>query len=37
VGAYMSALRRTRIGDFTIQDARLWQDIEAEVNALLEG
>jgi len=37
VGAYMSALRRTRIGDFTIQDARLWQDIEADVNALLEG
>ncbi|MEY4051395.1 MAG: hypothetical protein RIR64_380 [Bacteroidota bacterium] len=37
VGAYMSALRRTRIGDFTIEDARLWQDIEAEVNALLEG
>jgi len=37
VGAYMSALRRTRIGDFTIEDARLWQDIEAEVHALLEG
>jgi tRNA pseudouridine55 synthase len=37
VGAYMSALRRTRIGDFKIEDARLWQDIEAEVNTLLEG
>jgi tRNA pseudouridine55 synthase len=37
VGAYMSALRRTRIGDFQIEDARLWQDIEAEVHALLEG
>jgi len=37
VGAYMSALRRTRIGDFKIEDARLWQDIEAEVHALLEG
>jgi len=37
VGAYMSALRRTSIGDFKIEDARLWQDIEAEVHALLEG
>ena len=37
VGAYMSALHRTRIGDFKIEDARLWQDIEAEVHALLEG
>jgi len=37
VGAYMSALRRTRIGEFKIEDARLWQDLEAEVHALLEG
>ena len=37
VGAYMSALRRTRIGEFKIEDTRLWQDIEAEVHALLEG
>jgi tRNA pseudouridine55 synthase len=37
VGAYMSALRRTRIGDFKIEDARLWQDVEAEVDTLLEG
>jgi tRNA pseudouridine55 synthase len=37
VGAYMSALRRTRIGDFKIEDARLWQDVEAEVHTLLEG
>ena len=37
VGAYMSALRRTRIGEFKIEDARLWQDVEAEVRALLEG
>jgi tRNA pseudouridine55 synthase len=37
VGAYMSALRRTRIGEFKIEDARLWQDVEAEVHALLEG
>jgi tRNA pseudouridine55 synthase len=37
VGAYMSALRRTRIGEFKIEDARLWQDVEAEVHTLLEG
>ena len=37
VGAYMSALRRTRIGEFKIKDAKLWQDVEAEVHALLEG
>jgi tRNA pseudouridine55 synthase len=37
VGAYMSALRRTRIGEFKIEDARLWQDVEAEVHALLEA
>jgi tRNA pseudouridine55 synthase len=37
VGAYMSALRRTRIGEFKIEDAKLWQDVEAEVHALLEG
>jgi tRNA pseudouridine55 synthase len=37
VGDYMSALRRTRIGEFKIEDARLWQDLEAEVHALLEG
>jgi len=37
VGAYMSALRRTRIGEFKVEDAKVWQDIEAEVNTLLEG
>ena len=37
VGAYMSALRRTRIGEFKIEDAKLWQDVDAEVHALLEG
>jgi tRNA pseudouridine55 synthase len=37
VGAYMSALRRTRIGEFKIEDAKLWQDVEEEVHALLEG
>ena len=36
VGAYMSALRRTRIGEFKIEDTMLWQDVEAEVHALLE-
>ena len=37
VGAYLSALRRTRIGEFKIEQARQWQDIASEVNALLEG
>jgi tRNA pseudouridine55 synthase len=37
VGAYMSSLRRTRIGAFNVEDAKVWQDIEAEVNTLLEG
>jgi tRNA pseudouridine55 synthase len=37
VGAYMSSLRRTRIGEFNVEDAKVWQDIEAEVNTLLEG
>lgn len=33
----MSSLRRTRIGEFNVEDAKVWQDIEAEVNTLLEG
>jgi tRNA pseudouridine55 synthase len=37
VGAYMSSLRRTRIGEFNVEDAKVWQDIEAEVNTLLKG
>lgn len=37
VGAYMSSLRRTRIGEFTVDKAQLWQDLETQVKALLEG
>lgn len=37
VGAYMSGLRRTKIGDFNVLDAMQWEDLEKEVNALLEG
>jgi tRNA pseudouridine55 synthase len=37
VGAYMSGLRRTKIGDFNVVDAMQWEDLEKEVNALLEG
>ncbi len=37
VGAYMSGLRRTKIGDFNVADAMQWVDLEKEVNALLEG
>jgi tRNA pseudouridine55 synthase len=37
VGAYMSGLRRTKIGDFNVADAMQWEDLEKEVNALLEG
>ena len=35
VGAYMSSLRRTRIGDFKIEDAMQWEDLAAEINQLL--
>ncbi len=37
VGAYMSSLRRTKIGDFNVVDAMQWEDLEKEVNTLLEG
>jgi tRNA pseudouridine55 synthase len=37
VGAYMSALRRTKIGQFNVQDAIQWEDLEKEINDLLEG
>ena len=37
VGAYMSGLRRTKIGDFNVVDAMQWEDLEKEVNTLLEG
>ena len=35
VGAYMSALRRTKIGDFDVANAIQWEDLRDEVDALL--
>lgn len=35
VGAYMSGLRRTKIGDFNVEDAQGWEDLEKEINELL--
>ncbi len=37
VGAYLSGLRRTKIGEFDVQDAMQWEDLEKEINDLLEG
>jgi tRNA pseudouridine55 synthase len=37
VGAYMSGLRRTKIGTFQVEDAMQWEALEKEINALLEG
>ncbi|MEY3539315.1 MAG: hypothetical protein RL188_732 [Bacteroidota bacterium] len=37
VGAYMSGLRRTKIGAFKVEDAIQWEDLEKEINDLLEG
>jgi tRNA pseudouridine55 synthase len=37
VGAYMSELRRTKIGDFNVQDAIAWEVLQKEINDLLEG
>ena len=37
VGAYMSALRRTKIGAFHVEDAIRWEDLEKEITTLLEG
>ena len=37
VGAYMSSLRRTKIGTFNVQDAIQWESLEKEIKALLEG
>lgn len=36
VGAYMSGLRRTQIGNYTVADAMQWEDLEKEINALLQ-
>ena len=37
VGAYMSALRRTKIGEFDVANAMQWEDLRDEVEKLLEG
>jgi tRNA pseudouridine55 synthase len=37
VGAYMSGLRRTKIGTFNVEDAMHWEALEQEINTLLEG
>ena len=37
VGAYMSGLRRTKIGEFNVQDAIEWEVLQKEINDLLEG
>jgi len=33
----MSALRRTKIGEFTIENAIQWEDLRDEVDELLKG
>lgn len=35
VGAYMSALRRTKIGDFKIEEAIQWEDLKKEIDNLM--
>ncbi len=37
VGAYMSGLRRTKIGTFNVEDAMQWEDLEQAIKDLLEG
>jgi tRNA pseudouridine55 synthase len=37
VGAYMSGLRRTKIGTFNVEDAIQWETLEKEIKTLLEG
>jgi tRNA pseudouridine55 synthase len=37
VGAYMSGLRRTKIGTFHVEDAMQWEELEKEIITLLEG
>ena len=35
VGAYMSSLRRTKIGDFEVANAIQWQDLQVEIEAVV--
>lgn len=37
VGAYMSALRRTKIGIFDVEDAIQWEDLQTEIQTLLSS
>jgi len=37
VGAYMSGLRRTKIGALHVEDAMQWEELEKEITTLLEG
>jgi tRNA pseudouridine55 synthase len=37
VGAYMSGLRRTKIGTFNVEDGIQWEALEKEITTLLEG
>ena len=37
VGAYMSGLRRTKIGALNVEDAMQWEELEKEITTLLEG
>ena len=37
VGAYMSSLRRTKIGDFEVANAIQWQDLQVEIESLVAG
>ena len=37
VGAYMSSLRRTKIGEYEVDKAIQWQDLQVEIEALIAG
>jgi len=37
VGAYMSSLRRTKIGEYEVANAIQWQDLQVEIEALIAG
>ena len=37
VGAYMSSLRRTKIGEYEVTNAIQWQDLQVEIEALIAG
>lgn len=37
VGAYMSGLRRTKIGTFDVNDAIQWEDLQVEIQTLLNN